>query len=328
MNVVSLEGLKAHYINELYGAIKTTRAVDNVSLDIRPNEILGIAGESGCGKTTLLKILSSTIKPPLKIVQGKAAFHFDGKEIEFGDEAKLDEHRWRTIAYIPQGSMHVLNPVRKIRHTFHDFLEHHVDIDRKELDRRITDYLQQLGLSAKVLNSYPHELSGGMKQRVIIGLATYLRPKLILCDEPTTALDVMVQRNIVQLLRRIQKEQGNTIVLVSHDLGLHANITDRIAIMYAGKLVEIASTKQIFDRPLHPYTRLLINSLPSLDGTNELTGLSGQPPVLSDPPPGCRLHPRCPYVETRCRTEEPPLRTFGDRTAACFRISDGGECEY
>ena len=236
---------------------------------------------------------------------------------------EIKQIRWTKVSYIPQGSMHVLNPVRKIRDTFHDFIATHQNLNKSETTQLSQDYLQKLGLSGQVMNAYPHQLSGGMRQRVTIALATILSPKLVFADEPTTALDVLVQRGVVQLLKEIQQREGSTLVLVSHDMGVHANLADRIAILYAGKLVEEADTRSIFKNPLHPYTQYLIESLPRLDDKTERSSIPGRPPALDNPPEGCRFHPRCPHAMDVCTKEVPPLVDIGKgHKTACFLVSE------
>ena len=240
---------------------------------------------------------------------GEVKYHLDGEILdaaEMTDEQQRDL-KWRTISYIPQGSMHVLNPVRRIRDTFHDFISAHRDVSKSESFQLTADYLRDLGLPEKVMAAYPHQLSGGMRQRVTIALATILWPKLIFADEPTTALDVVVQRGVIQMLKDVQQKEGSTLVLITHDIGVHANLADRIGILYAGKLVEESDTKTILESPRHPYTRYLIESLPSLDSREERLAIPGRPPALDRPPSGCRFHERCPLAQDVCKTVEPEL---------------------
>lgn len=325
-NIVEVNNLKAYYMTQAFGVNRTVKAVDGISLNIKTGEIYGIAGESGCGKSTLLKVMLGAHQPPLNVVDGTVKYIFDGSEIGALslDNNSLRDLRWREVSYIPQGSMHVLNPVRRIHKIFHDFISAHEPISKAaslELTRR---YLQGLGLPEKVLESYPHQLSGGMRQRVTIALATILSPKLIFADEPTTALDVIVQRGVIQLLKEIQQKEGSTIVLITHDLGVHANLADRVGVLYAGKLVEEADTRTILKEPRHPYTQYLINSLPKLDERAERVSIPGRPPALDNPPSGCRFHPRCPFVMDKCKTDDPQLLpiTSGHRVA-CHLISNG-----
>ena len=302
------------------------KAVNEVNLDIPENEIYGIAGESGCGKTTLLKALFAFIEPPLQICTGKVNYSLNGKFVNAlslnGKERR--ELRWTYISYIPQGSMSVFNPVKKMKVIYLDFLESHLQGKaNRELLTLARQHLEELGLSPQILNAYPHQLSGGMRQRVAIALSTLLKPRIILADEPTTALDVVAQRAVLQLMRDIQHELKNTIVLVTHDMGIHANITTRMAIMYAGRIVEEASTQDIFSRPLHPYTQYLIQSLPRIGDKTTRSSVPGSPPSLIDPPPGCPFHPRCVQVLDLCTREMPQLQD--DETnhkVACWLRSD------
>ena len=322
--IAEAKHLKAYYITQSYGIERTVKAVDDISLEIKEKEVLGIAGESGCGKSTLLKALLGTIDPPLKIVDGTMQYEFEESyNVLSMSKDEIKQMRWTKVSYIPQGSMHVLNPVRKIRDTFHDFIATHQNLNKSETTQLSQDYLQKLGLSGQVMNAYPHQLSGGMRQRVTIALATILSPKLVFADEPTTALDVLVQRGVVQLLKEIQQREGSTLVLVSHDMGVHANLADRIAILYAGKLVEEADTRSIFKKPLHPYTQYLIESLPRLDDKTERSSIPGRPPALDNPPEGCRFHPRCPHAMDICTKEVPPLVDIGEgHKTACFLVSE------
>ena len=321
--ILETKNLKASYITHLYGIDREVKVVDGVDLSIRKNEFFGIAGESGCGKTTLLKLIAGFCKPPLKVQAGSVEFlGRPGQALSLlsATEDELYKIRWRNISYVMQGSMNVLNPVRKIDKSFIDFAYPHMkDMTPSQFRARVVQHLGNLRLGKEILDSYPHELSGGMRQRVTIGLATLCSPEIIIADEPTTALDVVVQRETLGLMKRIQKELANTIILVTHDLAVHANVSDRIAIMYAGTIVEEGKTTDIFDQPSHPYTQHLIRSLPRLGDKERKGYLKGAPPNLADPPPGCRFHPRCPLAIDRCRVEVPrmELKKSGTR-AACF----------
>ncbi len=323
--IVETKNLKAYYITRAYGVERTVKAIDDISLQINEGEIYGIAGESGCGKSTLLKVLLGGFKPPLTVVGGSVTYYLDGQVIDAGSltDAQRRDLRWKKMSYIPQGSMHVLNPVRRIHNTFHDFISAHRHVTKKQSFEMTQAYLNELGLPEKVLNAYPHQLSGGMRQRVTIALATILWPKLIFADEPTTALDVVVQRGVIQLLREIQQRESSTLVLITHDMGVHANLADRVAVLYAGKVVEEADTRTILTRPRHPYTQYLIKSLPSLDERAERLSIPGRPPALDNPPEGCRFHPRCPDAIDKCRTTAPPLIQIDDsgHRAACHVIA-------
>ena len=323
-NIIEVTDLRAYYISHAYGVERTVKAIDGISLGIKEGEIFGIAGESGCGKSTLLKVLLGAHKPPLTVVSGSVKYNFGGTEIAALslDANTLRDLRWAEVSYIPQGSMHVLNPVRRIRDTFYDFISAHKPVDKSAAIEMTRVYLRELGLPEKVLTAYPHQLSGGMRQRVTIALATILFPKLIFADEPTTALDVVVQRGVIQLLKEIQQREGSTIALITHDLGVHANLANRIAVLYAGKLVEEGDTRTILKKPRHPYTQYLIQSLPKLDERTERASIPGRPPALDNPPSGCRFHPRCPYVMDQCRTVDPELIELSSgHRAACHLLT-------
>ncbi len=326
MPVIHTEDLKAYYVTKVYGVERTIQAVDGVSLDIYEDEILGIAGESGCGKSTLMKVLFGMVKPPLTIMDGRVQYISDRTTVDISslNPAALRSIRWKDISYVPQGSMSVLNPVRKIRKTFQDFMGTHQKLSGpKEFQQVVGDHLRSLGLPVDVLNAYPHQLSGGMQQRVTIALATILHPRVIFADEPTTALDVVVQRGVIQLLKNIQKEHHNTVVMVTHDMAVHANLTDRVAIMYAGQIVEEAKTRDMFKKPLHCYSKYLIGSLPRIGDKAYRISAPGNPPVLNDPLPGCRFQDRCPDCSDRCCKETPPLREVEEgHKVACFRVFD------
>jgi len=315
--LLDIKDLQVFYKTEL-GPL---RAVDGVNLNVKRKEILGLAGESACGKTTLVQAVLKLIKPPGYIVGGEVLFN--GINLLKASENKLRQIRWKEISYIPQSSMNALNPVMKIANQIIDVIEaHEGKVRKREALHYIEELLVKVGLSREVAKMYPHELSGGMRQRVVIAMALALNPKLIIADEPTTALDVVTQRGIIQMLKDINKDFGTTLLLVTHDMAIHAEITDRIAIMYAGKILEIGLTNKVFSEPLHPYTRLLISSIPRLGSKQRLVGISGFPPDLRDPPPGCRFHPRCPFVMDICRKIEPSLLKFDlERFVACHLYS-------
>jgi peptide/nickel transport system ATP-binding protein len=331
MPVVQVEHLKAYYLTSVYGLKRTIRAVDGVSLEINENEILGIAGESGCGKSTLMNVLFGIIQPPLKVFDGTVTYYSGNERTNLLASQKndLQRIRWGEIAYIPQGSMNVLNPVRRVRKTFQDIIgTHRKGVKKKAFESLVNNYLQSLGLPVGVLSAYPHQLSGGMRQRVTIALATILNPRIVFADEPTTALDVVVQRGIIQLLKKIQEEHKNTFVLVTHDMAVHANFAHRVAIMYAGKIVEVGKTRDIFNNPLHCYTQYLIGSLPKIGDKSYRESVPGNPPLLLEPQQGCWFHERCPEARDFCRENTPALVDVGDgHKVACFRISKEVEHE-
>lgn len=324
--ILRTEKLKAFYVLDLHGTQKIIQAVNEVDLTIYENEVYGIAGESGCGKTTLLKTLFAAIDPPLRLISGKIFYRTAGVDLDVTTLSAEEKRRLRLeyISYVPQGSMSVLNPVIKIKETYLDFISSHVggksSAEAFAIARR---HIGELGLPANVLDAYPHQLSGGMRQRVTIALAALLKPRILIADEPTTALDVVVQRGVVQLLKDIQERLKNTIVLVTHDMGVHANIADRIGIMYAGKMVEEASTGIIFGDPQHPYTQFLINSLPKFGDKSTRGSVPGSPPSLSDLPSGCPFHPRCPHVMPVCTQQMPELiRLAPNHKVACWKVGE------
>ena len=304
--MIRIRNVSAHY-QTVQGTVKAT---DGVSFDIYDNEILGIAGESGCGKTTLMKAIYGNVESPMHIANGSIELEVE----EAGDTKVISNqeiHRywWDYISYIPQASMSVLNPVVRIKDQFLDsYLRSEVRaLGRQALLARMAAYLRELELPPEVLDAYPHQLSGGMRQRVIVALATFVHPRFVLADEPTTALDVVVQRGILTMLMNLQKQLQNTFVIVSHDMGVHYQITHRMVIMYAGKVAEIASTDVLFDRPQHPYSEMLINSLPRLGDDQQRTGIGGRPPSLLNPPSGCRFADRCYLADAHCREVQPDL---------------------
>jgi len=322
--ILETSNLKSYYITNAYGVKRTVKAVDDITINVKEDEVYGLAGESGCGKSTLLKVLLGMLTPPLTHVGGSVTYHMDHekKNLLTIPENELRAMRWKEISYLPQGSMFVLNPVRLVRDTFRDFISAHINKPRNEIDRIVKDYLLELGLPEKVLGSYPHQLSGGMRQRVTIALGTILSPRLVLADEPTTALDVMVQRGVIQLLDEIRQRNHNTIMIVTHDMGVHANFSDRVAVLYAGQLIEEADSRSIFKKPCHPYTQHLIRSLPKLDDKSERLSIPGRPPALDNLPDGCRFHPRCPYAMDICREQTPELKEVAPgQRAACFLLS-------
>ncbi len=293
------------------------RAVNDVSFFLRPSERLGLVGESGSGKTTMALSLMRLLQSPAVIEGGQVLL--DGVDLLSLSEEEMRRARLADIALIPQGAMNSLNPMLKVGEQLRDAVTAHMDSESKtSRDARILDVLASVELSANVINAYPHELSGGMKQRVCIAMGILLKPKVIIADEPTSALDVVVQRQVMETLGRVQSELGASIILVGHDMGLMAQFVDRVGVMYGGKLVEVSPVREIFKDPLHPYTQLLIGSLPTLQTKENFKGISGMTPSLLTPPSGCMFHPRCPQVLPHCQVEIPPLVEIKpDRWVAC-----------
>jgi peptide/nickel transport system ATP-binding protein len=324
-DILTVKGLKAYYRMAYFGVEREVRAVDDITLSVRKNEIYGIAGESSSGKTTLIKTFAAAIRPPLRIVDGSMTYHFQTGDIDpyAATKAQVDALRWKRLSYIMQGSMSLLNPVRRIRTTFEDFAFRPMGRPKREFWDRVEAHLRRLELSPDLLSAYPHQLSGGMRQRATIALATVCQPEFVIADEPTTALDVVVQKDVLAMIRDVQREMGSSVVFVTHDMSVHANTADRIGIMYAGRLVEEGPTRTLFATPKHPYTAHLIASLPRLGDTTPKAPLGGHPPNLAEPPTGCRFHPRCPLAIDKCTTEVPPLETVGlDHRSACWRVAD------
>jgi len=293
------------------------RAVDEVGFALAPGERFGLAGESGSGKSTLARAILRLVKPP---------GHIEGGTIRLGDidlsvlsDEAMRRLRLAGIAMVPQGSMNALNPVLRIRAQIRDALaDHGARLGKRELDSRVRALLDQVGLMPEVAGKFPHELSGGMKQRACIAIAISLRPQVIIADEPTSALDVVVQRQVMETLGRVQSELGAAVMLIGHDLGLMAQFVDRLGIMYAGRLVEVAPIHDIVMAPRHPYTRMLIEALPSLERKGMLRGIPSLAPDLRALPSGCAFHSRCPLAAPRCQVEQPAVRSVGaGGLAAC-----------
>jgi peptide/nickel transport system ATP-binding protein len=310
--VLRVEGLSVTFDHPL-GKVQ---AVDEVSFALMPRERFGLAGESGSGKSTLALAILRMIKPPGRIGAGEV--RLEGTRLADLDEDRIRTLRLADIALVPQGSMNSLNPVLRIGQQIADaFADHGLRLSRGEEAGRIKALLAEVGLPANVARMYPHELSGGMKQRACIAIAICLRPKVIIADEPTSALDVVVQRQVMATLARVQENLGAAVILIGHDMGLMAQFVDRLGVMYAGRLVEVAPMAEMITRPRHPYTRALIASLPSLEVRGALTGIPGLAPLLRDLPPGCAFHPRCSLAIDRCRGEKPELRDIAGTQVAC-----------
>ncbi len=305
--LLEIEDLKVYY-DTINGAAK---AVDGVNLTVKRGEILGIAGESGCGKSTLTTALLRLTLAPGYVAGGRIMFHrMDGDPIDLltlGGE-DLRKVRWRNLSYLPQGSMNTLNPVLRIKEQFLDVMLEHSEMSKREAEKMVPELLRQVDLEPYVASMYPHELSGGMKQRVTLAMAIALNSDLMVADEPTTALDVHVQRVVIQMLADLRDRLGMTMIVVTHDMAVHAELADRVAVMYAGDVVEVGDVRQIFKAPKHPYTQALINSIPRIGGERvRLAGISGNTPSPRNWPSGCRFHPRCSHAMPVCSEQAPAL---------------------
>lgn len=311
--VLSVRDLYVHY----HTSRGPVQAVNGVSFEIRQGERLGLVGESGSGKSTIALALLRLIRPPGRIESGSILL--DGDDLLSLSEESMRQVRLARIALVAQGAMNSLNPILKVKEQIRDGLrDHGVRLSTKEFDDRVSELLNSVGLRRGVAEMYPHELSGGMKQRVCIAIAISLRPKLIIADEPTSALDVVVQRQVMDTLLRVQEELDAAVLLIGHDMGLMAQVVDRVGIMYAGNLAEVSPSAALFSEPLHPYSQLLIASLPSLEEKGAFVGIPGLPPSLLNRPAGCPFRSRCPHAMERCATDEPALRLIRpDREVAC-----------
>jgi len=315
--VITLDRVRAGYATPA-GFVA---AIDGLSLIVGNHEILGIAGESGCGKSTLMRLIYGEFGrgTPLQLAAGTIEASFadagTGATVTVAGE-RLRDHWWDLVSYVPQGSMGVLNPVARIGAQFADAMPPRRQ--GRHLMREVAAFLGEFDLEPHVLSAFPHQLSGGMKQRVLVAMAAFVHPRVILADEPTTALDVVVQKRILILLRQVQRRQRNSVVMVSHDLGVHYQIADRLAVLYAGKMVEIGPTEEMFAAPSHPYTQALIEAIPRIGDERSRGGIEGRPPDLAAPPPGCRFHPRCPEAREICSRREPAFeKKAPGRHAAC-----------
>jgi len=315
-SLLEVRDLRVYYESVL----GTYRAVDGVSFNVQGNEIFGVAGESGCGKSTLVEGILRLIKPPGYIKSGKVIF--DGIDLLSLEDEDLRKIRWKRLSYIPQGSMNSLNPILKVKEQIVDALVEHTDLSEKEAEEQVPELLKNVGLPEEVAEMYPHELSGGMKQRAIIAMATALKPDVVVADEPVTALDVTVQRIVLQSITDLRDEHGVTVIFIAHDMAVHAEVVDRLAIMYAGKIVEIGPVTDVFKDPLNPYTKLLIESIPSID-KKSLKGIPGISPSPLEWPRGCRFHPRCPFAKEICKKKLPEMKQIEkERFVACHLFGE------
>ena len=303
----------------------TVKAVDGVSFTLDHGEALGIAGESGCGKTTTALSLVRLLPSNARIVKGTVKMY--GVDLVAKSDRALRRYRWREISIVFQGAMNALNPVRRIEEQIAEPIEVRLSVDHKTAVRRAGELLELVGIPRRRGRAYPHELSGGMRQRAMIAMALACNPAIVIGDEPTTALDVMVQAQILELLERLRKELGLSLILITHDLSVIAETCDRVLIMYAGKVAEEGSVGRVFREPRHPYTQKLLRAFPNIHSDRRnLEVIPGSPPDLRHPPAGCRFHPRCSFAMEVCRTEVPPEVTFSDGVrVACHLYPPGSD---
>ena len=315
MPLLDVQDLHIHY-DTSRGVMK---AVEGVSFTLEPGEHLGLIGESGCGKTTTGRSLLRVMPRNGSIPQGKAIFK--GRDLMKLSEGEMRDLRWRELSIVPQASMDSLNPVYKVGKQIVEILTTRSDMSKRDAQKRAEELFALVGLSADRLNNYPHEFSGGMRQRAVIASALALDPDLIVADEPVTALDVIVQHQVLKTFRELQERLSLAVIMITHDISVVAETCDKVAVMYAGKIVELAEVHAFFDEPVHPYSLGLQNAFPNLrEPDRELISIEGFPPDLVNPPKGCRFADRCPFAQARCLEEEPALIDVGpNHKAACHR---------
>ncbi|MDQ2847306.1 MAG: ABC transporter ATP-binding protein [Actinomycetota bacterium] len=315
-SVLEVRGLSVEYAS----GRRPVTAVDRVDLDVAPGEFLGIVGESGCGKSTLLFAIARLLSPPAQITGGSVTFA--GRNLVTMTERQLNVIRWRDYSVVMQSAMNALNPVLTIADQFSDAIDAHSNSSKRQTRDRSVEVMEMVGIDPIHLGSYPHQLSGGMRQRAMIAMALLFTPDLVIMDEPTSALDVVAQRSLMLQIRELQRQLGFAVIFVTHDMSLVSHFSDRLVVMYAGQVVEAGPTRSVFDNPTHPYSTGLLDAFPSIMGPRvELTGIPGSPPDLGQPPTGCRFHPRCPVVMDHCAGTDPELYPVGEVLSRCLRHS-------
>lgn len=311
--VLRVVDLTTHYFTKK-GEV---RALDDAEFSLDAGQSMGVAGESGCGKSTMAFSLMNQVQPPGRIVGGEV--NLDGIDLVKLSETEVRRKvRWKRISMVFQGAMDILTPVYTVGHQMKEPLYYHEGVTGDEAREKCESYLAEVGLDKEIFTRYPHELSGGQKQRVIIATSLLLEPSLLIADEPTTSLDVVVEAQIMNLLKRLKKELGISMIFITHDLSILSEVSNKLSIMYAGKSAELGDADKIYNNPKHPYTEKLLASIPRLHkDVDRLERIPGAPPNLVDPPSGCRFHPRCPYAEEVCRSDVPELREVEGRKVAC-----------
>ena len=316
--ILEVSGLSVDYAMDR----GTVLAVDDVSFDLSPGEFIGIVGESGCGKSTLLFAISQLLVPPAAVTGGSVTFK--GRNMVGLTDSQLAAVRWKDLSVVMQSAMNALNPVKSIAAQFTDAMRAHGVTSRNEIADRSAEVLHMVGIDPLHLRSYPHQLSGGMRQRSMIAMAMLFTPDLVIMDEPTSALDVVAQRSLMVQIKELQRQLGFAIIFVTHDMSLVSHFSDRLMVMYAGQVAEFGATRRVFDSPLHPYSIGLLDAFPSIKGPRVLlTGIPGRPPDLARPPAGCRFEPRCPKAMTACASTPPDLYQVGGVAVRCLLHADG-----
>jgi len=315
--ILSVRNLTVEYATEASPVV----AVDEVDVDLAPGEFLGVVGESGSGKSTLLFSIAQLLNPPARIARGEV--RFGGRDMVAMNENELRHLRWRDFSVVMQSAMNALNPVTRLSRQMRDACEAHGRRSPREIRARSEEMLRLVGIDPIHLRAFPHQLSGGMRQRAMIAMALLFTPQLVIMDEPTSSLDVVAQRSLMVQIRRLQDRLGFAVIFVTHDMSLVGGVADRLAVMYAGKIVEMGQTRELFAHPAHPYTRGLLDAFPSIQAVRRrLSGIPGTPPNLANPPAGCRFQPRCGFAIDSCQLIDPPPEERSGRVVRCIRAAE------
>jgi len=315
--LLEVDGLTIEYLTDA----ADVRAVEDVSFSVGAGEFVGVVGESGCGKSTMLFGVAQLLSPPGEVTAGRVIFR--GQDMVKLSAGELRHMRWRDYSVVMQSAMNALNPMKSIAAQFKDALQAHEKLSSAEIHERSARVLEMVGIDPAHLKSFPHQLSGGMRQRAMIAMALLFTPQLVMMDEPTSALDVVAQRSLMSKIRELQATLGFAVIFVTHDMHVVSRYCDRVLVMYAGQVVESAATENIFERPMHPYSRGLIDAFPTVTGPRrELVGIPGSPPDLAEPMSGCRFQPRCPVAMPVCAEVEPELYAVDSSEVRCLLYTD------